>query len=233
MSVSILFYSNYCSHCKQIINEINRTHNKSSIRFICIDSLEVRKKLPSNIKSVPCVILGGSNKMLIGSDILTWVNSQSNSQPNSQSNSSLLENNSNISNDISRNIPKTKNNEEIGPNAWHSCEMNSFSDAYSFIDIDTSTKGNGGTSMVHNFELLNGSPNNSKNIIGNSSMNMPGGSPSSPSMPVSYASPTQSVSNYDSYGAIQNSETQDFMNRKMEETINQRELDVPNIPTRI
>ena len=220
MSVSILFYSNYCSHCKQIINELNRTPNKSSVRFICIDSLEVRKKLPSNIKSVPCVILGGSNKMLVGSDILVWVNSQSNS----------VENNSKIDNNIPRNIPKQKNNEEVGPNAWHNSEMNSFSDGYSFIDIDTSTKGNGGTSMVHNFELLN---NNSRNITGNSSMNMPGGSPSSPSMPVSYASPTQSVSNYDSYGAIQNSENQDFMSRKMEETINQRELDVPNVSMRI
>ena len=43
---------------------------------------------------------------------------------------------------------------------------------------------------------------------------MPAGAPSRSSMPVSYSNPTQEKSEYNSFGSIQNSETEDFMSRK-------------------
>ena len=216
-ATSILFFSNYCNHCKQVLHELNDSSLRTNIRFICIDSADVRKKLPAHVKSVPCLIVGQTNQTLIGSDILHWIKMKSKKQ------------NIQISVPVQQNQQSSNTKGETGPGAWHMCEMNNFSDAYSFLNVDLSTKGNGGTSMSHSFEFLNGNPFDSSS----SSLSMPAGAPSRSSMPVSYSNPTQEKSEYNSFGSIQNSETEDFMSRKMEEIMNQRELDVPNVPTRI
>lgn len=213
-TVSVLFYSNYCTHCKQIMQQTTKI--KHILRFVCIDTAAVRSKLPPYVRSVPCLIEGGTNKILVGGDILEWIKNREISQ-NTQQNSQH------------RNIPPPPNNNvssENGPNAWHFTEMNNFSDPYSFIDIDTSAKGNGGTAMLHSFEPLTGPTQVAR-------QNIPGGAPGAPSMPVSYATPTQSQSNFNSYGQIQNSEKQDALNRKMEQFMQSREVDVPNMPSRI
>lgn len=210
-TVSVLFYSNYCTHCKQIMQQTNKI--KHLLRFVCIDTAVIRSKLPPYVKSVPCLIEGCTNKILIGSDILEWIKQcEISHSQNSQ-----------------QNIPPSQNNKlstENGPNAWHFTEMSNFSDPYSFIDIDTSAKGNGGTAMLHNFEPLMSSTQVSQ-------QNMPGGAPGAPSMPVSYAAPTQSQSNFNSYGQLQNTEKQDALNKKMEQFMQSREADVPNMPSRI
>tara|TARA_Y100000389_G_C17318082_1_gene441579 strand:- start:342 stop:920 length:579 start_codon:yes stop_codon:yes gene_type:complete len=188
------------------------TKLKHILRFVCIDTASIRSKLPPYVRSVPCLIEGGTNKVLIGSDILEWIKHREISQNSQQ-----------------RNIPPPPNNNvssENGPNAWHFTEMSNFSDPYSFIDIDTSAKGNGGTAMLHSFEPLIGPTQVSR-------QNMPGGAPGAPSMPVSYAAPGQSQSNFNSYGQLQNSEKQDTLNRKMEQIMQSRDADVPNMPARI
>ena len=43
MTVSLLFYSNYCQHCKQIVNEINKSPVSPKMRYVCIDTQEVRE----------------------------------------------------------------------------------------------------------------------------------------------------------------------------------------------
>lgn len=203
--ISVLFYSNYCTHCKQIMQQTSKI--KHLLRFICIDTTAVRSKLPPYVKSVPCLIEGGSNKIKIGSDILKWINHKQHASNTPPSN-------------------KPPASTETGPSAWHFTEMNNFSDPYSFIDIDTSAKGNGGIAMLHNFEPLFTSTQHLQNHI-------PGGAPGKSSMPVSYVAPTQSKSNFNSYGEIQTSEKEDALNRKMEQFMQSRETDVPNVPNRI
>ena len=79
-ATSILFFSNYCNHCKQVLHELNDSSLRTNIRFICIDSADVRKKLPAHVKSVPCLIVGQTNQTLIGSDILHWIKMKSKKQ---------------------------------------------------------------------------------------------------------------------------------------------------------
>ena len=213
-ATSILFFSNYCNHCKQVLHELNDSSLKANIRFICIDSADVRRKLPANVKSVPCLIVGQTNQTLIGSDILQWVKVKSRNL------------NVQDSAPVQQNQQMAHKKEETGPGAWHMCEMNNFSDAYSFLNVDLSTKGNGGASMSHSFDFLNGPPSTASN-----SLDMPAGAPSRSSMPVSYSS--NEKSDYNSFGSIQNSESEDLMSKKMEQILNQREVDVPNTPTRI
>jgi hypothetical protein len=62
----------------------------------------------------------------------------------------------------------------------------------------------------------------------------PGGAPSNPSMPVQYGNPiTDPVNSTSGYGSIQMSEKADILNKEMEDMMNRRELDVPNVPARI
>jgi len=165
---------------------------------------------------VPCLIVGQTNQTLIGSDILQWVKVKSK--------------NLNVQDSVpvQQNQQMAHTKQETGPGAWHMCEMNNFSDAYSFLNVDLSTKGNGGASMSHSFDFLNGAPSASSN-----SLDMPAGAPSRSSMPVSYSNSSNEKSDYNSFGSIQNSESEDLMSKKMEQILNQRELDVPNTPTRI
>ena len=61
-ATSILFFSNYCNHCKQVLHELNDSSLRTNIRFICIDSADARKKkLPAHVKSVPCLIYFKAN----------------------------------------------------------------------------------------------------------------------------------------------------------------------------
>ena len=124
-------------------------------------------------------------------------------------------------------------NQPHEPSAWHTNEMNAFSDMYSFIGIDSSAEGNGGMSMVHNFETLQQKqvPNYSNNL------GIPGGAPAHPSMPVQYGNPISGHNSNDGgdgggYGSIQVSENSAMLNKQMENMLQKREMDVPNVPTR-
>mgnify|MGYP001436227439 FL=1 len=229
MSISLLFYSNYCQHCKQIVKEIKRSPVSSQIRYVCIDTASVREKLPKYITSVPSLVVGETNQIFVGNQITGWLkmqpilNSNSNSNPNSN-----FERREPVMNQVQDTRSNTTK-EPAGPNGWHNNEMNAFSDGYSFLGIDTSAQGDGGMSMVHNFETLGGGEYDNS-----PSARMPGGAPANPSMPVQYGNPVMnSVNSTSEYGSIQMSEKTEELNKQMEEMMSRRELDVPNVPARI
>lgn len=226
MTISLLFYSNFCQHCKQIVKEIKRSPVSNEIRYVCIDSSQVREKLPNYINSVPSLVVGETNQIFVGNQITGWlkmqpiINNKEESPPQNREN--YMDRNKPI-------VEKKDQNESIGPNGWHNNEMNAFSDSYSFLGVDTSAQGDGGMSMVHNFETLNGTSGDTL-----PSGMTPGGAPSNPSMPVQYGNPiTNSVNSTSGYGSIQLSEKADILNKEMEDMMSRRELDVPNVPARI
>tara|TARA_Y100000389_G_scaffold187118_1_gene208206 strand:- start:2431 stop:3096 length:666 start_codon:yes stop_codon:yes gene_type:complete len=221
MTTSIFFYSSYCQHCKQVINELTKSPVARSVKYVCIDSKAVREKIPPFIKSVPTIVIGDTNQVLVGNSIKKWIDSQY-SKPNV----------SHKTNEVPRNQPRRLEEEVApdapdGPGAWHINEMNNFSDKYSFLDIDTSTQGNGGMSMVHNFELLGKEHNTT------CKQTMPGGAPARPSFPTQYDTPMKNGNVTSDFGSIQTSEKVDELNKQMDELLNRREMDIPNNPARI
>lgn len=191
------------------------------MKYICIDSKDVRKKLPNYINNVPSLVVGKTNQILVGDQILSWIKmnpivnqnqNQQQSQQQSQQQGQQEKNENNI----------------LDPKAWHLNEMNAFSDMYSFLDIDTSTKGNGGLSMKHSFEAIN----ENEQQIG-PGQGHTGGAPANPSIPVEYQNPLKSSFNNEGFGNIQMSEKSDILNKQMEEMMNRRELDVPNKAARV
>ena len=219
MTTSIFFYSSYCQHCKQIINELTKSPLARSIKYVCIDSRQVREKIPEFITSVPTMVVGDTNQVLVGNHIKSWLETKI---PKMES--------VNV-----KNIPSVPTEVQIqeckqsgeGPGAWHSTEMNNFSDMYSFIGIDTSAQGDGGMSMVHNFELLSDSHSTSN------TQELPAGAPGRPSIPTQYDMPMKNGHVTSDFGSIQVSEKSEQLNKQMEELLSRRESDVPNRPARV
>jgi thiol-disulfide isomerase/thioredoxin len=209
MTLSILFYSTYCPHCKKIIKIINSLSLKNSIKFVCIDKENVRVKMPSYIKSVPCIIVGETNQLLIGSNILDWIELQKNKTQSHERDDSTI---------------SSEQDDGQSPNPFLMTEMGMFSDNYSFIDTDNSAKGNGGESISHNFQFLNseGSSFNSSS----SSASLPGSS--KPNMPVMY----DRSFDESSVGKIQTKDTSDEMTSLMEKRMSSRNMEIQNAPRR-
>ena len=144
---SVLYYSKFCNHCKELITKIAKTKTKDEIHFVCIDNRERHKDgttniildngqrllLPPNISTVPSILLlHHGNRVLAGiKEILHYL------QPGETT------------------IMNQATNFNGEPQAFSFCEMgSSLSDNYSYLDMsaeELSAKGDGGLRMMHSY----------------------------------------------------------------------------------
>ena len=151
---SILYYSNFCEHSKNLLKAISQSNSiQKDIHFICIDKREKDNKgkmfiilengqkiiMPENINRVPALLLlNNGYNVLYGESILQHF------KPKQQQEVKQA----------------TKNNME--PMAFSFGGGGGFgdivSDQYSFLDQkpeDLEAKGNGGLRQMHNYVDLN------------------------------------------------------------------------------
>lgn len=69
----VLFYSQQCQHCKNVIIAIQKSSLQDSIKMFCIDGFH---PLPPFLKSVPTLKSYLKNQILVGDEILEWLDSQ-------------------------------------------------------------------------------------------------------------------------------------------------------------
>ena len=137
--MNVLYYSNYCDHCKKLLTTLSKSHIKKDIYFICIDKRKVQDgiiyiiledgkeiSLPNIISSVPSMILFSRGNMLLkGDDIFKYINQQMEV------------------------IERIKEPDSFSMN------FSSFtSDSYSYLDTDPqemNAQGNGGSRQMHNY----------------------------------------------------------------------------------
>ena len=146
---SILYYSNYCDHSKNLLQNISKNNFKKDMHFICIDKrmkdtnnktyiiLENGQKIimPENINRVPALLLLNKGyQVLYGESILQHF------QPTQEMDVKIA----------------TMNNLE--PSSFSLGGGGMFggivSDHYSFLDMnndDLSAKGSGGARQMHNY----------------------------------------------------------------------------------
>jgi len=149
----VLYYSNHCAHCKNILVKLSRSSIKADIHFLCIDKrfkidgktyiiLEDGDKilLPKNISKVPALmLLYKNNEVLFGEEIENYFNV-------------IIKN--------KEEIQTNNRNVESEPQSFSMMNSQGFvkSDVYSFIDLtpeELGAKGNGGTRMMYNYASLN------------------------------------------------------------------------------
>lgn len=151
MSDLILYYSNHCNNCKELLKELSGTELSKAIHFLCIDSrvqengntyivLPNGKKmiLPPNIVRVPTLLSIQENGRLVsGMEIKGYLASKI------------------------KQAVAVATQEQMEPSAFSfsGSSMSSIvSDNYSFLDMDASdlsAEGNGGMRQLHSYVSIN------------------------------------------------------------------------------
>ena len=146
----ILYYSNYCNNCKNLLTILSKSNETSTIHFVCIDKRIVNNGktyvilenaqhllLPNTITCVPSLMLIKENyKVLSGDEIMEHFKF-------------LLQEKKNVSTNF--------NGEPMAFTLGTSAD-NINSDNYSFLDQDSdelSAKGNGGMRQLYNYATIN------------------------------------------------------------------------------
>lgn len=149
----ILYYSNYCNSCRNILPTLSQSHVKNDIHFLCIDN-RVKKSdgtvniimnnqkeilLPPIVKEVPALmLLNRGSQIILGKQIMDYL------QPVKTNNI----------------LDVTKNNENSEPESFCMVNINSYgvsSDNYSYLDQSVESlaaKGDGGLRQLRNYALL-------------------------------------------------------------------------------
>ncbi|ADX06286.1 hypothetical protein 162300220 [Organic Lake phycodnavirus 2] len=149
MSKPELYYSKYCKHSSEILEELNKHGLQDIFTYICIDSRTLKdnafyinlldgtqKLLPPMINRVPILLLKPNYEILSGNQILEYIKPQS---------KNIEEETTKISNEPSE---YSMTNTMTGV----------VSDSYSFLDMspdELSAKGNGGIRQMYNYSTLN------------------------------------------------------------------------------
>ena len=71
MKKDILFYSNFCTYCKEVINNISKTPLNENMLFVCVDDENIQ--LPPFITSVPTIYLINDKKIVVDEAIGDWI----------------------------------------------------------------------------------------------------------------------------------------------------------------
>ena len=70
METYILFYSNYCANCKELIQSLYKSPFFEKFQKICVDS---HKNIPKEITSIPAIIVPRMTKVLVGTEAFHWL----------------------------------------------------------------------------------------------------------------------------------------------------------------
>ena len=71
MKKDILFYSNFCTYSKEVINSISKTPLNDAMLFVCVDDDNIQ--LPPFITSVPTIYLINDKKIVVDEAIPEWI----------------------------------------------------------------------------------------------------------------------------------------------------------------
>ncbi len=149
---NILYYSNYCDNCKQLLLKLNKYTNKNDTHFINIDN---RRKdasgniilnlengqsviMPNTVSKVPALLLLNENyRVIFGNDIISFLNIETYSNNQVDTKERVFEN--------VQSEPTTFE--------WMSSSGVS-SDSFSFLDTpadDLTAKGSGGERQMYSY----------------------------------------------------------------------------------
>ena len=145
----VLYYSNYCKNCEELLKLVSSNNIKDKLYFVCIDNriqkndgntyiiLNSKREmpLPPNVTKVPALmLLDRGNIVTFGKQIVDELNINPN------------------------NVNSNKEKNSLEPEAFaFSGNYGVSSDQYSFLDQnieELSAKGNGGMRQLHNYSTL-------------------------------------------------------------------------------
>lgn len=70
----ILFYSEYCPHCRMLLDTIGRYDSKGVVKKVSIDVLrKTNRPIPPKITTVPALVLLPSKEVIYGKDVFDYL----------------------------------------------------------------------------------------------------------------------------------------------------------------
>ena len=138
---NVCYYSNRCEWSKAFMKELAQTPWANSFSFFCVDAEKRKGPLPAWLKKVPTLVINGEQQPRTDGDVMNWLSEM------------RLKN----SGSGQRSGPGPAGSEPE-PEGWNTMEHSSFARGfgYSFQDADTTTQGNGGSTIPGAFSFLNG-----------------------------------------------------------------------------
>ena len=88
MKKDILFYSNFCTYSKEIINQISKTPLNESMLFVSVDDENIQ--LPPFVTSVPTIYLINEKKIVVDESITDWIKEKLNQNVKPTQNNELM-----------------------------------------------------------------------------------------------------------------------------------------------
>ena len=142
---NVCYYSNKCAWSKAFLEELSKTPWKDRFRFVCVDPGPARPQLPAWLKKVPTITIAGESQPRTDGDVMNWLSEMKVKNGSGGSGSSGSGQNSSAQGSAE-------------PEGWNTMEHQSFARGfgYSFNDGDTSTAGNGGSTIPGAFSFLGG-----------------------------------------------------------------------------
>jgi hypothetical protein len=145
----VCFVSQKCPWSVAFIKELQRTPFVNEVRFINVDPSPTRPQLPGWLKKVPTLVIAGEAEPRTDAEVMNWLSVRRLQEQSSVPRSPPAPGVSAPS-QVQGSVPGE-------PEPFIMSEMGGRGrDFYSFVDQDTSTGGNGGTKIQHNFEFLGG-----------------------------------------------------------------------------
>lgn len=140
---NICFYSNKDKWSKAFIEELSKTSWVRDFEFICVDPSPNRPSLPAWLKQVPTLVINGDKDPIkTDTEVMNWLYERKMMEKPQKKQSAPSA------------APSAVGGE---PESWIGNEMGGMGDSgYSFVDSDTSTGGNGGSTIPGTFGFLNG-----------------------------------------------------------------------------
>jgi len=141
----ICFYSNKDKWSKAFLEELAKTGWAPEFQFICVDPSPSRPQLPKWLKQVPTLVIDGDKEPIkTDTEVMNWLYERK-------------------MRDMPKSPPPAAGASGAAavisgePESWVGNEMGGYrSSMYSFVDSDTSTGGNGGSTIPGAFGFLNG-----------------------------------------------------------------------------
>lgn len=70
----ILFYSDFCPHCRMLLDTIERHDTQKTIKIVSIEAMRAQgKQVPRQITAVPALVLVPSKNVLIGKHVFDYL----------------------------------------------------------------------------------------------------------------------------------------------------------------
>jgi hypothetical protein len=140
---NLCYYSNRCEWSKAFMKELAQTPWANSFSFFCVDAEKRQGPLPAWLKKVPTLVISGEQQPRTDGDVMNWLSEMRLKNSGSGQRSGY---------------GPGPAGSEPEPEGWNTMEHSSFARGfgYSFQDADTTTQGNGGSTIPGAFSFLNG-----------------------------------------------------------------------------